>query len=68
MSGDPASYVLAIRCRRELVAQLDALAASVNRSRSEVLRYLLNRAGPDDLPAGWREDADSLRAARWPAR
>jgi hypothetical protein len=68
MPGDPETYVLALRCRRELVAQLDALAESVNRPRSEVVRYLLTSAGPECLPAGWREDANTLKLARTVAR
>ncbi len=55
---------LTVRVPRTLVKRLDELAAGVNRSKSELVRYLLLKAAHDDLPDGCRADADALRAAR----
>ena len=52
------------RVPKALADRLDELAACVNRSKSELVRYLLLKANDSDLPAGWRSDADALRAAR----
>ena len=55
---------LTVRVPRPLADRLDELAAGVNRSKSELVRYLLLKATDGELPAGWRDDADALRAAR----
>ena len=63
MTHDPATN-LTVRVPRTLAERLDELAASVNRNKSELVRYWLLRLTDSDLPAGWRADADRLRAAR----
>ena len=55
---------LTIRVPRALADRLDELAVGVNRSKSELVRYLLLKATAGELPDGWRVDAEALRAAR----
>lgn len=55
---------LVVRVPETLDAHLDALAAGVNRSKSEIVRFWLLKLADDDLPDGWRQDAHALRAAR----
>lgn len=55
---------LTVRVPRSLADRLDELADGVNRSKSELVRYLLLRATDGDLPEGWRADAEALRVAR----
>ena len=52
------------RVPRALDDRLAELAAGVSRSKSELVRYLLLKGLDRELPAGWRADADGLRAAR----
>ena len=55
---------LTVRVPRPLADRLDELAAGVNRSKSELVRYLLLKATDGEQPVGWRDDAEALRAAR----
>ena len=55
---------LVVRLPSPLHARLDHLAAGVNRTKSEVVRYWLAQLDEAALPSGWREDARRLKAAR----
>jgi hypothetical protein len=52
-----------INCRvaPPLFAKLMRLTTIAGRSRSDVLRWLILRATPADLPAGWVESAAEAR-------
>jgi len=62
--NDDRATHLTVRVPRSVADRLDGLASEVNRSRSELIRYLLVKAADGDLPDGWRADAAALRAAR----
>ncbi len=55
---------MSIRVPRALDARLDALAADVSLTKSALVRYWLAKLGERDLPSGWRQDTEGLRAAR----
>lgn len=52
MAGRPP--VIVFHASPDLVAKLDALTRIAGRPRSVVLRLLVARATPDDLPTAWR--------------
>lgn len=42
--GDDGHKIVSVRMRNELIAQLDALAETANRSRNEIINLLLESA------------------------
>ena len=55
--------VIAVRLPAKLAGKLRKLAAVTGRPLSQVVRYVLAVARPEDLPPSWVDEADAERIA-----
>jgi hypothetical protein len=55
------SSVVSVRLSPPLVSRLDQLCQAAVQTRSQVLRLLILKASPQDLPRAWRDMTEDER-------